>query len=801
LIDFSNDDERERWCEAHSQDVDIVLAVRAALRVVPALGSELWGRRTRSARLNTALRVFRCMSTSWAWATYPDQRHELWVAAHEASPSPRKTAHPSERAAIFAARAVAGTGPWVSFPSGAPSTSWKHFAHFAIGEALDAASSDYMEDFGATLKAITADAEMLEQEPSPVTLAAQQLWPKAVPRWVVDQWRALKEDLLRNGEDNWQVWSTWYEDRLIGATGNQALELARATLPDEMWKPKPKVVNAHIKLLEKHEQPSQQQDKTPATRDDQPPDPRDQAAFERWLSTKPRSWLIVIAVRAALRALPLKRVDKNLLGVLRGLANLRFAAMYQTGQPIYVAGEDANTSFTKVGSGIDAAIKAATAAARSPSPDRVAAAVAATIRAGEDERDVRAAVLGDAQALHEGSTTPGHLAAHKLWILDRQLGEEGEIAPTWAIEAWRQIAGNLMGVAGAHWSVWTDWYDHLIMGSPWSEAWEAAFTSVEAWRDDPEEVNAEIARRLDEIATIAAPQPITEAPPDLHPVEGVIGPITIVERPDGRIGVDPGSLPVFPPSMSPDDHARVLSACRSRGDQLRRTAGMPTFNGRSDYAEALAAYVEWLPDGAGEGNIVLADGEARLLNKLFTADQDILATGFASKLSVLLEDHIGLRAYYPEIERHYLTVKTGRLTVPLERDAVERIQQAIRENTPTVFEESVDVVMGEAGKQVPEVRPPLPEDAPAFDPNRPRPPRDPIGEIDPQQSRNWVFASAINRIWGLVLKGKEVHESVEGWQQTYHQMRPYVGPILQFLRVFWSSGGDGTPPMPPTIVT
>jgi hypothetical protein len=129
------------------------------------------------------------------------------------------------------------------------------------------------------------------------------------------------------------------------------------------------------------------------------------------------------------------------------------------------------------------------------------------------------------------------------------------------------------------------------------------------------------------------------------------------------------------------------------------------------------------------------------------------------------------------------------------------IQRVIRENTPTVFEESVDAVMGEAGKQVPEVRPPQPEDAPVIDPNQPRPPRDPIREIDPQQSRNWIFASALNRSWGLVLKGKDVHDGIEGWQNAYEQMKPYVGPALHFLRMFMSSGGDGGPPMSPTIVT
>jgi hypothetical protein len=74
--------------------------------------------------------------------------------------------------------------------------------------------------------------------------------------------------------------------------------------------------------------------------------------------------------------------------------------------------------------------------------------------------------------------------------------------------------------------------------------------------------------------------------------------------------------------------------------------------------------------------------------------------------------------------------------------------------------------MAEAGKQVPEANPPGPEDVPVLDAHQPRPPRDPIGEIDLKQSRNWIFASAFNRIWDLVLKGKDVHDSVEVWQKT-----------------------------------
>jgi hypothetical protein len=59
---------------------------------------------------------------------------------------------------------------------------------------------------------------------------------------------------------------------------------------------------------------------------------------------------------------------------------------------------------------------------------------------------------------------------------------------------------------------------------------------------------------------------------------------------------------------------------------------------------------------------------------------------------------------------------------PLERDAIEGFQRAIHENTPTVFHESIKAAIDETAKPIPEVKPPRPGDAPAFDPNYPRPP-------------------------------------------------------------------------------
>ena len=225
-----------------------------------------------------------------------------------------------------------------------------------------------------------------------------------------------------------------------------------------------------------------------------------------------------------------------------------------------------------------------------------------------------------------------------------------------------------------------------------------------------------------------------------------------LQRPDGRIGIDASVLatPALPDSTTQQDQARVVLACRGNADSLRVMASAPSFQGRADYAGALAEYLEWLPDASGTGNVLLVDTAARVLNKLFVAEQDILPLGFAARLTTFLENHIALRAFYPELERHYQTVSTGRLLTPLARDVVDGVQRAIKDHTPAVFEDSVGAVINASAKPIPEVRPPLPEDTPPRDPNRPRPPRDPVADIDPTKLRSFTFASTVNRIWSVL---------------------------------------------------
>jgi hypothetical protein len=535
-----------------------------------------------------------------------------------------------------------------------------------------------------------------------------------------------------------------------------------------------------------------------------PPDPENLTAFRDWLEQQPREWSVTLAARSALRVLPfVNAADSSVIAlhVFRASAIARFAAKYPNraieipylGNAVYAANAAAVHADTSGSSAAAASDAAYTVYAGSATASYAANSLVSAANALISSTDARASVAPtvyfaaklDAQRLHDKVLTAEQLARDQLWPIP---------APAAFSDAWQRLRVELITL-GSHWSIWIDWYEGVAIHEPHrgiAEVEDAAFTDVSGvlpWNDGAEAVNTEIARRLRALKA------------DPLPIDGLPSPISISQRPDGRIVADAGTLglPALPGLLTPEDHEHALAACRGRAEQLRAIAILPVFQGRSEYAEALAAYLEWLPLLPSTGNILLADGEARVLNKLFAADEGILPTGFAGRLSVLLEDHIGLRSYYPELERHYHAVRTGRLAVPLSRDAVEAIRNAIHAHTPDVFHESVAPAMDEAAKPVPDAKPPLAGDAPPFDPSQPKPPKDPIPEVDPVKSRSLAFASAANRIWEILRKGKDLPQTIDGWQKTYDQFKPHIGAIIEWLKHFLPGGGDGMPPMPPTL--
>jgi len=287
----------------------------------------------------------------------------------------------------------------------------------------------------------------------------------------------------------------------------------------------------------------------------------------------------------------------------------------------------------------------------------------------------------------------------------------------------------------------------------------------------------------DRAQTLAEINRLIEEPRPPAPVENVPSAVSFGWTSKGTITIVAGAQnwPVFPFKGGQQDHANRLEASRALATDTVRSLRSGKWNARSDYAEILDQYAAYLPKQPEEGNFLLADAEARVIRSMFAAEQDILPVPLAAKLKVLLEQHIGLRAYYPATEEFYESVRSGHLETPLPMDAVEGFIHGVKDNSPTFFEPTVADILENTAQPIPAI---LPVDlqAPKSDIAQPAPPPDPLGEVDLEKSRRFTLGSAVNALWKAVRSGDEAGKTVEGWSKVIATLGPNVVPILDWLR-------------------
>jgi hypothetical protein len=413
------------------------------------------------------------------------------------------------------------------------------------------------------------------------------------------------------------------------------------------------------------------------------------------------------------------------------------------------------------------------------------------------------------------------LANQRLWIDDVRGDKKFRVnLPIWARRAWDHFK-EVDRTLGSAFAIWLRWYEGLLIGGSQTSL-GASLTDRAAqnfhifvaaqdrqfWQGGTRAVNDRI-RQLIPFANL--PQfpndkqlshalPISKAGATaLEPLQGVSSAFGF-QVAAGKVSVtsSPADWPVFPFAGSERDHNSRLEVSRILASDLSSELNTGRFNARPDYADSLKKYAERLPQRAGDGNILLADAEARTLRNMFAADADDLSTGLASKLKTLLEQHIGLRAYYPEIEHFYRDVQTGRIETPLPLDAVQGIVQGVGEYTPDVFDRTVrDAVTGSA-----EAPSALPIESAkklrTIGPDQPRPPPDPLGELDPRKARDFTFAGAVNGLWKAFREGEKMHKALKGWKNAGETLQPHVQQVLEWLRNF-NGPSDGGPPIPPGV--
>jgi hypothetical protein len=409
--------------------------------------------------------------------------------------------------------------------------------------------------------------------------------------------------------------------------------------------------------------------------------------FRHWLALQPRSWSVVIAMRAALRVLPLIAGDKIrartaetfMLPVFRAIAISRFAAVCPNREidANDVASVDAvagaATSAASDAVYADAHIAAHTALTVYASDAASAAVNAVATAISADASGVATAIWNDVSVLKDGRWTPEQLGHAGLWltgIADR---------PRKIADAWAKMSAQLRGL-GNHWQVWIAWYDEVLEGSPpaqrRSEEWEMAFTDVGEplpWDDLAAAVNEEIAarlRRLREAAPLSSKLPEKEriladladiaSPQPFQTIDGTIdaGPNPIYDKPSAA---NP-DLPTLPlrqlnlisnilsglPRQAPK---HLMSALHSYAAELRAHGVQPILGILKDNNDIIFAEVhapraedEWLEPGGRKAFDLLAANHADFLQHF---PLDLKREALYSGISVDEDEAVGAKLKEP----------------------------------------------------------------------------------------------------------------------------------------------------------
>jgi len=235
-------------------EVVVAFAARAALRVLPMVWKAQGIAYGNDQFFNFTLAVFRATAIAWVRAIYHIHSREFAAAAAAASYAASAASKVASEGFAYGGRVVPRPAPAKAALAAAYAvdTPTIDSALAATDLAVDSAfEADAVDAFWS---AVSIDTARVEKGATASDIAGSPLWPQGQPDHIQSLWHDLRETLLGLNQDwlvtiqqNWLVWTTWYDDRLDGRVRNEERELAYVRIEEALWNQGPAKVNAEIK--------------------------------------------------------------------------------------------------------------------------------------------------------------------------------------------------------------------------------------------------------------------------------------------------------------------------------------------------------------------------------------------------------------------------------------------------------------------------------------------------------------------------------------------------------------------------
>jgi len=249
LAAITNREELEGWLEGRPREWGQIMALRAAMRVLPLFAPS-------EQRFDLLLSVFRALFISQAVAIWSNR--EMSMATARAAYAADEAAATVEDDAVATDVGCAATSAVVAFCQSDFDDGFEvdNSAFAAISFAAAAAVAEdaviwlETQDDAVALEMLETDANTFQR------LLRQSLWLTHAPFGPFNAaWMRMKSELSDRTDENWQFWIDWYESCVRGdiafLTGLTAQENERfwgelAQESDEFWNREPKFVNQDI---------------------------------------------------------------------------------------------------------------------------------------------------------------------------------------------------------------------------------------------------------------------------------------------------------------------------------------------------------------------------------------------------------------------------------------------------------------------------------------------------------------------------------------------------------------------------